>query len=32
MIKSCKKEVKNYKGLEIVNISSADGDKIKIVI
>ena len=32
MIKYCKKELKNYKGLEIVNISSADGDKIKIVI
>ena len=30
MINSCKKELKRYKGLEIVNISSANGDKIII--
>lgn len=31
MIKCCKKELKNYKGLEIVNITSADGDKVRII-
>ena len=32
MINSCKKELKKYKGLEIVNISSANGDKIIIKV
>lgn len=32
MIKCCKKELKNYKGLEIVNITSADGDKVRIIV
>ena len=32
MIKYCKKELKNYKGLEVVNITSEDGDKVKIIV
>lgn len=32
MIKCCKKELKNYKGLEVVNITSEDGDKVKIIV